>query len=73
MCFNYPADVPPGTSSRDAAQPAPRGQSGMGYPCFSYPLICFSYPDVPQGIRNREAGQRTLPGLRRMPFTCFRY
>ena len=36
-CFSYPADVPPGTGTRNAAQSA---QSGW--------LNCFSYPaDVP--------------------------
>jgi hypothetical protein len=77
-CFSYPADVPPGTGTRDAAQPA---QSGL--------LSCFSYPaDVPPGTGTRNAAQpaqsgllncfsypaEVPPGLRRMPSgTCFRY
>ena len=77
-CFSYPADVPPGTGTRDAAQSA---QSGW--------LHCFSYPaDVPPGTGTRNAAQSAQsgwlhcfsypaevpPGLRRMPGgTCFRY
>ena len=45
-CFSYPADVPPGTGTRDAAQSA---QSGL--------LNCFSYPgDVPPGPRRMHTG-----------------
>ena len=71
-CFSYPADVPPGTGTRDAAQSA---QSGW--------LHCFSYPaDVPPGLRRMPAGTScfkyqgdVLPGPRRMHTgtTCFRY
>ena len=43
-CFSYPAEVPPGTGTRNAAQSA---QSGW--------LHCFSYPaDVPPDIGNRS-------------------
>jgi hypothetical protein len=46
-CFSYPADVPPGTSNRDAAQSAPPGLRRM--PTTSH---CFRYPgDVPPGLR----------------------
>ncbi len=71
-CFSYPADVPPGTGTRDAAQSA---QSGW--------LHCFSYPaDVPPGLRRMPASSScfkyqgdVLPGPRRMHTgsTCFRY
>ena len=62
-CFSYPADAPPGTGTRNAAQSA---QSGW--------LHCFSYSaDVPQGGSNRDAPQSDVPGLRRMPSMCFRY
>ena len=70
--------MPPGTGTRDAAQPAQ-----CGY------LDCFSYPaDVPPGTGTRNAAQpaqsgylncfsypaEVPPGLRRMPGgTCFRY
>jgi hypothetical protein len=67
-CFSYPADVPPGTGNRNAAQPNLRDPRRMPYPCFSYPA------DVPLGVRNGDAAQPTLPGLRRMPGgTCFSY
>jgi hypothetical protein len=76
-CFSCPADVPPGTSNREAVQSAPPGLRRMhtGSTCFRYPgdvqpsprrmglLNCFSYPsDMP-------------PDLRRMPTgtTCFKY
>jgi hypothetical protein len=45
-CFSYPADVPPVSGNRDAAQSA---QCGW--------LNCFSYPaDVPPGLRRMPAG-----------------
>ncbi len=45
-CFSNPAGVPPGTRTRNAAQPA---QSGL--------LNCFSYPaDVPPGPRRMHTG-----------------
>jgi hypothetical protein len=45
-CFSYPADVPPVSGNRDAAQSA---QCGW--------LACFSYPaDVPPGLRRMPAG-----------------
>jgi hypothetical protein len=82
-CFSYPADVPPGTSNRDAVQSA---QSGW-LNCFSYPAdvppgprrmhtgsTCFKDPaDVPLGNRNRGGAQPTSPEVRSMPFPCFRY
>lgn len=78
-CFSYPADMPPGTSTRAAVQPA---QSGL--------LSCFSYPaDVPPVSGDRAAVQPAQcgylhcfsypgdvpPGPRRMPAgsACFRY
>jgi hypothetical protein len=45
-CFSNPADLPPGTRTRDAAQPAQFGW-----------LSCFSYPaDVPPGPRRMHTG-----------------
>ena len=72
-CFSYPADVPPGTGTRDAAQSA---QCGW--------LNCFSYPaDVPPGPRQMSTVSSSCfsyqgdvpPGPRRMHTgsTCFRY
>jgi hypothetical protein len=74
-CFSYPADAPPGTRNRNAAQETLRGLRRMPYPCFSYPHMCFSYPaDVLLDTRNRAAAQPDQPGLRKMPSgTCFRY
>jgi hypothetical protein len=58
-CFSYPADVPPGTGTRDAVQSA---QSGL--------LSCFSYPaEVPPGTRTRDAAQSAQSGL----LHCFSY
>jgi hypothetical protein len=82
-CFSNPADLPPGTRTRDAAQPAQCGYLG----CFSYPadvppgtrtrnaaqsgwLGCFSYPaDVPPGTRTRNAAQSAQSGW----LHCFSY
>ena len=71
-CFSYPADVPPGTGTRNAAQSA---QSGW--------LHCFSYPaDVPPGPRRMHTGSTCFkypgdvpPGPRQMTVSssCFRY
>jgi len=69
-CFSYPADLPPGAGKRDAGQASPRDPQ-IGYPCFSYSKLCFSYPP---GVRNPDDAQPPLPGLRRMPSgTGFRY
>ena len=58
-CFSNPADLPPGTRTRNAAQSA---QSGL--------LNCFSYPaDVPPGTRTRNAAQSAQSGL----LHCFSY
>ena len=65
-CFSYPAELP-----RSGTMP---GLRRMPNPCFSYPIMCFSYPDdVPLGNGNRDDAQPTLPELRRMPYPCFRY
>jgi hypothetical protein len=50
-----------------------RGLRKMPYPCYSYPNMCFSYPDdAPWAAPGRDAVP-SLPGLRGMPFgTCFR-
>jgi hypothetical protein len=58
-CFSYPADVRPGTRTRNAAQSA---QCGV--------LNCFSYPtDVPAGSRTRNAAQSAQYGW----LGCFSY
>ncbi len=74
-CFSYSADVPLNVTGRGAAQRAPRGPGRMlGYPCFSYPNMCFGYPDdAPLGNGNRDGAQPTSPELRSMPYPCFRY
>ena len=70
-CFGYPADQSPGGRNDDIAQAARRGLRKMPYPCYSYPNICFSYPDdAPWST----PGQDAVPALRRMPSgSCFRY
>ncbi len=35
-CFSYPADVLPGITNRDAAQPGLRDPRRMPYTCFRY-------------------------------------
>jgi hypothetical protein len=54
-CFAYPSDIPQAVSS-------PRR---MPYPCFSYPLMCFSY--------QADTAQPTAPERRTMPHSCFSY
>lgn len=72
ICFSYPPGLPD-SQNLSAARPALADLRRMPVPCFSYPRMCFSYPDdVPLG--NRDAAQPPLPGLRRMPGgVCFRY
>jgi hypothetical protein len=68
MCFSYP----PESQNLSAVRPALADLRRMPVPCFSYPHMCFTYPDdVPLG--NRDAAQPAVPGLRSMPHTCFRY
>lgn len=57
ICFSFPADVPPGTGTRDAVQPDPPGLRRMpqGSGCFRYEA------DVPPGLRRMPSS------------TCFRY
>ena len=63
-CFAYPSDTPQAVSS-------PRR---MPFACFSYPNMCFNYPDdAPLGNGNRDGAQPTSPELRSMPYPCFRY
>jgi len=70
-CFSYETDGPADTRKRDVVRAAPRDPCGIGYPCFSYPQMCFGYrDDIRVGTGSRGAVQ---PDLRRMPFTCFRY
>jgi hypothetical protein len=65
-CFSYPAD---------ATQPTPPGLRRMPLICFSYPIMCFSYPgDLPPRTGNRDVAEPGPNDLRRMPNTlCFRY
>ncbi len=70
MCFSYPPD----SQNPSAARSAPDGLRRMPFSCFSYPLMCFSYPDdVPAGTGNRDTAEPSLRDPRRMPHTCFRY
>jgi hypothetical protein len=71
-CYSY---VPSDSTSRDASQDARRGLRKMPYPCYSYPAICFSYPDdALWGTPRSDATPSVPPGLRGMTFgTCFRY
>lgn len=63
-CFAYPSDTPQAVSS-------PRR---MPLPCFSYPNMCFNYPDdAPLGNGNHDGAQPASPELRSMPYPCFRY
>jgi hypothetical protein len=77
-CFNYPADLPAGVTSRRVTQSASRrAGSKPGYPCFSYPKICFDYPDdaVP-GTGSRNAVQPPPDSKLCFSYTvthCFRY
>lgn len=71
-CFSFPAEMPPGTGNRDAARAALGDVRRMPFPCFSYPLMCFSYPPETL-IGNGGAAQPEPDGLRRMPnVVCFR-
>jgi hypothetical protein len=71
-CYSYPADMPPGGANKGTVRAARRGLREMPYSCYSYPIMCFSYPgDAPWSIPSQDA---VLPALRRMPATaCFRY
>ena len=63
-CFSYPADVPPGTGTRNAVQPDPPGLRRM--PTSS---ACFRYEaDVPPGPRRMPA----TSGCFRYEATCRR-
>ena len=56
-CFSYPADVPPGTRNRGAAQRAVPGLRRMPSTCFSYSV------SAPVGIGNRGAAQPDGSGV----------
>jgi len=70
-CYNYPAAMP----DRDAGQAARRDLRRMPNPCYSYPSMCFSYPeDAPWAAPGRDTVPPPLSSLRRTPFgSCFRY
>lgn len=72
-CYSYPADVPPGSGNDEAMQAVRRGLRKMPYPCYSYPNMCFSYPDVAPWAAPGRNAVPAPPGLRQMPFSCFRY
>ena len=76
-CFNYPADVPPGTRNPNAVQPGLRGMPNTL--CLSYPAhaprsmpatYCFSYS---ADALLSEGVQPDLDEPRTMPAICFRY
>jgi hypothetical protein len=59
-CFNYPAAIP----DRDAGQAARRDLRRMPFPCYSYPSMCFGYPDgTPLGGGNPGPAQPPLSGM----------
>jgi hypothetical protein len=73
LCFSYPAGMPEGLPGRSAARAAQRDLRRMPYPGYSYPIMCFRYPDDgPRGGRS-DLAQPSPPGPRAMPMTCFRY
>jgi hypothetical protein len=73
-CYNYLADLPVATPDHDAGPAARRDLRRMPFPCYSYPSMCFSYPDDIPRAGAADAAQSHLPSLRGMPYsTCFRY
>jgi hypothetical protein len=74
-CYGYPADLPPGAAKDAGAQAALSGARKMPFSCYSYPIMCVSYPAVASRvIQDRAAAPTAPPGLRRMTYsTCFRY
>lgn len=72
LCFSFPVDAPPGNGPRHAVSLALRDPLKMPYPCYSYPAMCFSYPD--EALRSIPGRDTVPPALRGMPTTlCFRY
>jgi hypothetical protein len=71
-CYSYPADMPPGGTDTGTARVARRGLREMAHSCYSYPIMCFGFPDdVPWSVPSQDA---VPSALRRMPATaCFRY
>jgi hypothetical protein len=74
LCFSYPAGVSPEAGDGDAWPSASPGLRMMPASCYSYPMMCFSYPDdMPSGGNPGVVGSAP-PGLRQLPTsTCFRY
>jgi len=69
-CYSYPADMPPAARIKVRAGGAAR-PAGKPYSCYSYPIMCVSYPV--RTVERSKPGCRAA-GLRRMPAaTCFRY
>jgi hypothetical protein len=70
MCFSYPPGLLD-SQNLSATRPALAGLRRMPVPCFSYPHMCFSYPDnVPLG--NRDAAQAS-PRDPQIGYPCFSY
>ena len=44
-CYSYPADMPPDGTNKGPARAARRGLREMPYSCYSYPIMCVSYPE----------------------------
>jgi hypothetical protein len=65
--FSYPAELPPGASSR-----TPEPQTGPVLRRMPVNL-CFSYPDEMPPAAGQDVVPPVLPGLRQMPQMCFRY
>ena len=62
-CFNYPADVPPGTRDPNAVQPGLR-----------FPPVCPVAASVIQLMSRLGDGvESDLGDPLKMPFMCFRY
>jgi hypothetical protein len=68
-CYNYPADVSVARPDHDAR----RDLRMMPASCYSYPMMCFSYPDDIPPDGNPGVVGSAPPGLRQLPYTCFRY
>lgn len=71
-CFSFPADVPPGSGTSEAARSGLGDQRRMPWSCYSYPAMCFSYPDdMPPGGNFGDAAPAGPRG--KTSTTCFRY
>ncbi len=57
-CYSYPADMPPDGTNKGPARAARRGLREMPYSCYSYPIMCVSYPEDPPAARSDVAAVR---------------